>query len=387
MADRRELPARRVARSTAADISGRTILIEKENPGPAGLPFRGDQASRTALHVRLYAPISPKNLLIHGMAADRRETGRLLSAAKRQHTGGPKLPPATTSMTRTIAVPAKINLFLNVLERRSDGYHEIRSVMAPVTPPADDVSLAIVVSPGIAVHCDDVRVPGDDTNLAHRAAVAFSEATGIHPQWHVTLAKSIPIAAGLGGGSADAAGILRLLNQHHQCPLSEDELLRVAVQVGADVPFFLDVGPVLAAGIGEKLEAISVGCELGIVLVNPGFPVSAAWAYTNWGRVPVPAPPPLEECLAALSQGSIQDVANVCYNALEFAVRDKFPVLDMVIEFLCSSGCRTAHVSGSGPTVFGVCDLGERDRICADVREGFGDTIWCCSTSVRAASP
>ena len=285
-------------------------------------------------------------------------------------------------MIQALPLPAKINLYLDVLGRRPDGYHDICSAMVPVAPPLDELSVIESHGPGITVSCGDTRVPQDQTNLVCRAATAFATAARIAPRWHFELTKGIPVAAGLGGGSADAAGTLRLLNEHYESVLAEEELHVLAAGLGADVAFFLKPRPLLAEGTGAELTAIPVGAELAIILVNPGFPVSAAWAYSHLERNSLPAAPPVSECLAALAQGSVAGVAGTCYNALEFAVRDKFPVVDMLIDFLCSNGCATAHVSGSGPTVFGVCEAGRQETIGETLEQRYGSAVWWCSTSV-----
>lgn len=279
--------------------------------------------------------------------------------------------------TLTAGAPAKINLFLDVLGKRSDGYHEIETVFYPLTDLADTIMIETDQAPEGTIICDDPAVPLDADNTCRRAAEAFVRAAGLPVSWRITIAKRIPVAAGLGGGSADAATVLLLLNQAHGNCLSIEALREIAVSIGADVSFFLDAScPALARGIGEKLEQLAPSRPLPLVLLCPGFPVSAAWAYANLDRVPRPsAPVRAAEFAAALQKGPLEELASATYNALEYAVLDKFPLVEMLRDFLMQAGALCAHVSGSGPTVFGLFNSPVPSGLADRARETFGPSL------------
>jgi 4-diphosphocytidyl-2-C-methyl-D-erythritol kinase len=284
-------------------------------------------------------------------------------------------------MLLSTTTPAKINLYLDVRGRRKDGYHDIRTVFAALPGLVDTVSLEQVSAAGLSVCCDRPEVPTDERNLCWRAATEYASRVGLVPAWRVAIGKRIPVAAGLGGGSSDAAAALRLLNAgaagRSLPPLALAELAR---KLGADVPFFLDPGVRLAEGIGEVLRPVACRSPVPVVLLNGGFPVPASWAYANLRRCGQPEPPALAGLLAGLEQGEIAAVARHCFNALEFAVIDKFPLVELMLEFLRQSGCLAAHVSGSGPTVFGICaELGQAQRLAQRAQRRFGRGTWTCA--------
>jgi 4-diphosphocytidyl-2-C-methyl-D-erythritol kinase len=288
--------------------------------------------------------------------------------------------------SRALAI-AKINLYLDVVGRRRDGYHEIATVFMPLAAPADMITLE-AGSPGeLRVTCGHPGVPDGPENLCWKAAVAFAQEVGLEPAWRLVLEKRIPVAAGLGGGSSDAAAVLLALKRRYPGAVSSARLACLAARLGADVPFFLHPEPALGRGIGEVLTPVACGQRLGVVLVNPRFPVSAAWAYAHRGRVPVPAAPPLEEMLAALAGASVVAVAALTYNALEYAVLDKFPLVRLLRDALLAQGCLCAHVSGSGPTVYGLCQEGVGPAIAARLSAHYGAAVWVCATVSAAAPP
>ena len=289
-------------------------------------------------------------------------------------------------MTLELHTPGKINLFLDVLAERADGYHEIATVFAPLLPPADLVRVTVLDRPGLALDCDHPDLPRDSRNLCWRAAEAFAAATQQPPHWALPLAKAIPVTAGLGGGSSDAAAVLRLLNQAEPNPLPPDRLAGLAAALGADVPFFLDPRPALATGKGELLRPIDCRLPLPLVLINPAFPITAAWAYAHCNRVRRDPAPPLDRLLAALAAGDLRELAAHTYNALEFAVRRKFPLVEMLLEFMQAEGCLAAHVSGSGPTVYGLCAESDQERIVAAARARFGPPFWYCASTVAVST-
>jgi len=248
----------------------------------------------------------------------------------------------------------KINLFLRVTGRRGDGYHTLETVFLPLAVPSDTLEADLDAAPGVALEVDDRELPGGMDNLVCRAAARYAEAAGIEPRWRFVLKKSIPIAAGLGGGSADAAAVLKLLNGRFGA-LDIEKLKAVALALGADVPFFLDPHPASAGGVGEELELVRSASAPPLLLVNPGFPVSAKWAYREFDRRGVKASErTLRGVVSALERGDIELLARNVRNDLGAALWRKFPVLTLIRNELAARGALAVEVSGSGPTLFAV---------------------------------
>ncbi|MEI8248448.1 MAG: 4-(cytidine 5'-diphospho)-2-C-methyl-D-erythritol kinase [Lentisphaerota bacterium] len=277
---------------------------------------------------------------------------------------------------RSIAY-SKINLFLKVTGKRQDGYHEILSFFLPLTSPADNIVLTVddlTVLYGIEIICRDKRVPADESNICHKAATRYAAMTGLPAKWRIEIDKKIPVAAGMGGGSSDAAAVLQMLQKHYkQLPLPV--LARAAQFVGADVPFFMESRPAIASGIGERLEFLPPGLpEIPIVLVNPGFPVSAQWAYENMNPALIgPADRDrFNALLGAARAGSFKTCAGLLHNDLAPAVIHKFPVLQILKDRLVAHGALGAEMTGSGPTVFAICgNFDHAEKVAAAMRLDF----------------
>ncbi len=181
-------------------------------------------------------------------------------------------------MCLRVGVPAKINLWLEVVRKRADGYHDLSSLMLPVAI-YDWLELETCDRGGISLECDEPAVPSDRRNLAWRAAEQFLDAVGSQTGVHIRLTKKIPVAAGLGGGSADAAAVLLALNSIHRNSLAMPQLELLGRSLGADVPFFLHQRPALATGIGENLYPVDGLPEYPLVLIKPPLTVSTRWVY------------------------------------------------------------------------------------------------------------
>jgi len=276
------------------------------------------------------------------------------------------------------AAPAKVNLYLEVTGRRPDGYHDLVTLFWPLPGLADGLRLELAARPGCELRTGGAAgVPESADNLVCRAAAAYAAAAGVAPCWRFTLTKQIPVAAGLGGGSSDAAAALRLLNAAHAGALAPDALARLAAGLGADVPFFLQDRPCLAAGIGERLSPVPAAGELPLLLLNPGFPLPTAWAYGALARTPRPPAPPVEPLLEALARGDAAGVAAAGYNAFEHPATRKFPLLALLLGFLrARPEVLGAQVSGSGPTLFAICRPGTPAAVAAAARAAFGAGIW-----------
>ncbi len=271
---------------------------------------------------------------------------------------------------------AKINLFLTVRRRRSDGYHVIETVFLPLPGLRDTVAVEDFRPGEIRLAADRPELPTDRKNLCWQAAAAFAESANLTPGWRISIEKRIPVAAGLGGGSSDAAATLQLLNLRYGSPLAPRRLHAIAASLGADIPFFLQPRPALAGGIGDRLEDLELNCEIPLVLLNPGLaPLTAAWAYSTikgeFDRLP--ATPMVE----AMRNGDLNRIAAAAHNRFDRAVCRKMPLVAIFLEFLQGRGCLTAHVSGSGPTVYGICrDREQALSAAAAARRRFGRAAW-----------
>ncbi|WP_084057044.1 4-(cytidine 5'-diphospho)-2-C-methyl-D-erythritol kinase [Desulfacinum hydrothermale] len=256
---------------------------------------------------------------------------------------------------QVVHTPAKINLWLEVLAKRPDGYHDLSSLMLPV---ALYDTLEVQIDPGDTQTRLEVNMPGvptDERNLVWRAAQAYFQRTSRPVGLRVRLTKRIPWAAGLGGGSSDAAAILSVLNQCALDPLSPEELLGVAATVGADVPFFLLRRPALATGIGETLEPVDDLPSYPLVLIKPPVDVSTAWAY---GRLKLTRGGSRIRIATLLA--CPRNPAPCLENDLEKEVVSRHPVIEGIKRWLLQNGAVGALMSGSGPTVFGVFEAWEQ---------------------------
>lgn len=251
-----------------------------------------------------------------------------------------------------IETPAKINTVLKVTGRRPDGYHELVSVMIPVDV-TDTLTIRRGEGRGLQLRCTGRRVPDGEDNLAHRAARAFLSEAGTGDALDIHLHKRIPTAAGLGGGSSDAAAVLRGLDALYPGRVSREQLERLAVGIGADVPFFLHAVPSLAKGIGEILKPLEYWPDLWYVLVKPRIEVSTAWVYGQFS-FELTADRNIRN-INSLNKNA-EAVAATLENDLESVTLDRFPEVRVARTALVEAGAMGALMSGSGPTVFGIFD-------------------------------
>jgi 4-diphosphocytidyl-2-C-methyl-D-erythritol kinase len=272
--------------------------------------------------------------------------------------------------------PCKINLYLELLGKRADGYHEIRTLFLPIHDLSDRIEVERTAKPGISLQCAGLKVPSGEENLCCRAARAFCQHFNIPAQHRIFLEKRIPVAAGLGGGSSDAAAVLLSLFEL-EAPAGErkNELHALAAGLGADVPFFLDPQPALGQGKGELLSQLSIQTPLELLLIDPGFPVPVHWSYQHADRPTGKKPPEFNHVIDILRQGNYQEIAGIVWNDLEFAVFNKFPLLRMIREALLEKGALCAHVSGSGPTLFAICKPETSNFLQKDINAEFGGCI------------
>jgi len=248
-----------------------------------------------------------------------------------------------------ILSPAKINLFLQVTGKRPDGYHELFSLMCCVT--LYDTIFLQFGPEKIEIESSHPQIPLDETNLAYKSADLFFKNLGIKEGVKITIEKNIPIAAGLGGGSSNAASVLRGLNRHYDFPFSQARLMAFGSCLGADVPFLLSQKPALASGIGEKLEPYREPLPYRVIVVDPGFGISTAEVYQKLNLR-------LTKCKKKITKPSLKktgyNVALHLCNDLEAVTISKYPEIKSVKEQLVKHGALGALMSGSGPTVFGL---------------------------------
>lgn len=259
-------------------------------------------------------------------------------------------------MIKTCKTPGKLNLYLKVTQRRPDGYHELDTLFIPTPNVTDRVTLTSAVQ--LSVTADNDTLPNGEANICYRAAQAYAVAAGIGDKWHIQLEKHIPIAAGMGGGSSDAAAVLHLLQQHYQA-LSNDKLKTIALKLGADVPFFLDPCLAHGRGVGEQLTAINGDFPpLPLLIIYPRFPVSAAWAYQNLALENISSSPAMaiDDILDAWRCSEWDKMGKLLHNDLAIALFDKFPILQVLRDNLFSHGACGVEVSGSGSTLFALFD-------------------------------
>ncbi len=253
------------------------------------------------------------------------------------------------------ACGCKINLRLKVTARRTDGFHELSTLFYPLDEPGDIVE----ISDGgreMSLSVPEFPELENGNNLVMRAAGLYRRVSGISGNWHFVLHKKTPIAAGLGGGSADAAAVLQMLNARYKA-LSPELLAECALQIGADVPFFLTRQAAWAGGVGEKLEFLPDPVRIPeVLIVFPGFPVSAKWAYTHLlpEYIGEDVPEIRNAFSVAFADPRNADWQRLCRNDLAPALWKKFPLLDEIRQELYDAGAAAVQISGSGPSLFAL---------------------------------
>ena len=253
---------------------------------------------------------------------------------------------------------SKVNLSLAVTAKRPDGYHDLDSLFYPFRDPSDEIRLeGAPAGSGVAIRCNAPGVPLEpEKNLCGKAVFAYCKAAGMDiPGLIIHLEKHIPVAAGMGGGSADCAAVLKLLQERFHA-LSESRLGDVAFSLGADVPFFLNPRPSHVIGAGEHHTPVDGLPErLPLLLAAPQFPVSAAWAYQHMDLAnSVSKPPRTRELIDALRRRDYESAAQFMRNDLEHALFDKYPLLVLLRRFMLENGALRAMISGSGPTLLAL---------------------------------
>ena len=249
---------------------------------------------------------------------------------------------------------AKINLGLDILGKREDGYHEIRTVMQTIQM-YDILELYHSHAPGIRLTTNLPYVPTDARNLVYQAAALLMEEFHVTDGLELHLEKSIPVAAGMAGGSSDAAAALAGVNKMFRLGLSKQQLMERAVQIGADVPFCVMRGTALAEGIGEKLTRLTGLSRCYVLIGKPGVSVSTRQAYQSLNLEEL-VHPDMDGIVEAIRRGDISGMASMLGNVFEPGIRTLHPVIGEIESLMEKNGAMKALMSGSGPTVFGLFD-------------------------------
>lgn len=284
------------------------------------------------------------------------------------------------SASISLAAPAKINLSLRILGKRTDGYHDLETLMVPIRL-ADEIEVTHSPGHGVALTCNDPEIPTGRENLCVKAVEAFREETGITHGISISLMKRIPHGAGLGGGSSDAASVLKAMNALFDQPLVAEELLIMASSLGSDVPFFLHGGAAWCRGRGEIMEDASPVPDRTLLLIKPPFPVPTVWAYGRYAALresPDPLLHPRREEPQSLDGISIT-------NDLEAPVFSKYILLPVMKDWLREQpGVESAFMTGSGSTMVAVIKPGtaadDISTLHQKILSEFGTTMWVCET-------
>lgn len=256
---------------------------------------------------------------------------------------------------------AKINLGLDVLRRRSDGYHDLRMIMQTVYL-YDQIEIAEKTEPGITVETNIGYLPVNEDNLVYKAAKLLMEEFGVAQGVHIRLKKYIPVAAGLAGGSSDAAAVLVGINRMFRLGLSKEELKKRGVKIGADVPYCIMRGTALAEGIGDVLTPLPAAPDMHVVLAKPPIHVSTGFVYTNLKADQLAYHPDIDAQTDAIRAGDGYAMAKLMGNVLETVTIPAYPVIEEIKEEMKRAGALGAMMSGSGPTVFGLFDDAKKAR-------------------------
>lgn len=248
---------------------------------------------------------------------------------------------------------AKINLGLDVLGRRENGYHDVRMVMQTIYL-YDNITIQRTETPGITLESNLYFLPNDEGNIAYKAAKMLMDEFEIRDGVHITLDKHIPVAAGLAGGSSNAAAVLVGMNRMFSLGLSEMDLMERGVKLGADVPYCIMRGTVLAEGIGEELTRLSPLPKCYILIAKPGISVSTRMVYEKLDALTITEHPDIDGLITGLENQDLRAVASSMGNVLEQVTVDAYPVIDRIKNVMKEQGALNAMMSGSGPTVFGI---------------------------------
>lgn len=253
----------------------------------------------------------------------------------------------------TLKARAKINISLDVLRRRPDNYHDVSMIMQTVDL-HDKIYIRKTKKKGIFLNVNLRWLPFDERNLAYKAAKMLIEEHDIQSGVYIDLEKKIPVAAGLAGGSSDAATVLIGMNKLFDLGISRARLMEIGKELGADIPYCIMQGTALAEGIGEKLRRLPSFPECYVVLAKPAVRVSTPWVYQNLNLKRVDRRPETREIIEAIKDDDLYGISHRLCNVLEEVTIKKYPVVEEIKQIMIREGALGAVMSGSGPTVFGI---------------------------------
>ena len=267
---------------------------------------------------------------------------------------------------------AKVNLTLDVLGKREDGYHDIKSVMQTISL-RDDIEIDVGTGKPWTLLCDKEDIPTDESNLAWKAAKAFFAAIGKDPDGlEIRITKRIPVEAGLGGGSADAAAVLRALNRHYNMPLSLPALAELGAQIGSDVPFCVLCGTAMVEGRGDRIRRMTDIPDCIFVVCKPEFSVSTAELYKKLDEKVIGRRPEHQAMEAAFLAGDLEKIVTNIYNVFDPVVTEEHLELNYIKSIMNSYGAVGMQMTGSGSAVFGICSNFENAAvICNMLKDSF----------------
>ncbi len=260
-----------------------------------------------------------------------------------------------------LRAPAKINLALDVTGKRDNGYHDVRMVMQQIGL-SDEILIEKISTGGdrITVETNSGELPLNEDNLVYKAARIIMDECGIKDSIRIFIDKHIPIAAGLAGGSTDAAAVLKGMNELFELGITELKLRELGVRIGADVPYCIMGGTALAEGIGEILTPLTPMPDCTILIAKPGISVSTGYVYTAYDSLKEKLHPEVDAMAAALKERNLSGIAKLLGNSLEGVTQEEYPVIKRIKQIMLGNGALGALMSGSGPTVFGLFDDGNK---------------------------
>lgn len=256
-------------------------------------------------------------------------------------------------MKYTQKAPAKINLAIDVLRKRPDGFHEVRMIMQSVAL-YDVISLRPVLDGRITVTSNSSAIPTDSNNIVYKTADYLKQKYNVKAGAEIYIEKNIPVSAGLAGGSADAAAALNLLDKAWKLKLTKSEMLDIAKKLGSDVPFCMTGGTALAEGLGEKLTPLKPMPECFILLAKPDMDISTKEVYEGIDKEKITKRPDIDAMIKAIEKQDLAAISKELCNVLEYVTVKKCPVISEIKEKLIEYGALGSVMSGSGPTVLGI---------------------------------
>lgn len=275
---------------------------------------------------------------------------------------------------------AKINLSLDVLGKKENGYHELSMIMQQIDL-KDTVTITELPEQNkVIINSNNPKVPLDNTNIVYKAWEILSNKYSINKGVCIDIQKNIPLAGGLAGGSTDAAAVLKGLNKLWDLKLTDKELMEISLEIGSDIPFCIMGGTALAEGIGEKLTSLKPLLNKHILIANPGIEVSTAYVYKNLNLKEVKERPNIQNIIRYIEKDDLNSLAKEMKNVLETVTIDKYPIINGIKSDMIEEGAIGSLMSGSGATVFGIFDDEDKLKFCKQKLEEKIETVIATKT-------